>query len=75
MFADRAEEGAHNPHIHTCIIKAHTTHAQHHPHASPSQVPFEQVPDLVATRKVLIRGGVAFVAKQDVTSLVVQHFR
>ena len=40
-----------------------------------AQVPFEQVPDLVASRRVLLRGGWAFVSRQQVASLVVGHFR
>ena len=40
-----------------------------------AQVPFEQVPDLVATRRVLLRGGWAFVSRHEVASLVVGHFR
>lgn len=39
------------------------------------QVPFEQVPDLVASRRVLLRGGAAFVSRHEVASLVVGHFR
>ena len=38
-------------------------------------MPFEQVPDLVATRRVLLRGGWAFVSRHEVASLVVGHFR
>jgi hypothetical protein len=32
-----------------------------HVHAMPAQVPFEQVPDLAATRRVLLREGWAYV--------------
>ena len=39
------------------------------------QVPFEQVPDLVASRRVLLRGGWAFVSRHEVASLVVGRFR
>ena len=39
------------------------------------QVDFEQVPDLVAGRKVYLRHGQAYVYKTDVASLVVGHFR
>ncbi|BDA49539.1 DNA primase large subunit [Coccomyxa sp. Obi] len=39
------------------------------------KVPFEQVPDLVSSRRVLLRGGWAFVSRQQVASLVVGHFR
>ena len=39
------------------------------------QVAFEQVPDLVAGRRVLIRGGWAFLPRSDIASLVVGHFR
>jgi len=39
------------------------------------QVDFEQVPDLVATRKVFLRHGQAYVFKTDAASLVVGHFR
>ncbi len=38
-------------------------------------MPFEQVPDLVATRRVLLRCGWAFVSRHEVASLVVGHFR
>jgi DNA primase large subunit len=38
-------------------------------------VPFEQVPDLVATRRVLLRRGWAYVSRHEVASLVVGHFR
>ena len=40
-----------------------------------AQVPFEQVPDLVATRRVLLRAGWAFVSRHEVASLVVSRFR
>lgn len=39
------------------------------------QVDFEQVPDLVAGRKVFLQRGQAYVFKTDVASLVVGHFR
>ena len=39
------------------------------------QVDFEQVPDLVATRKVFLLKGTAYVSRGDVASLVVGHFR
>ena len=39
------------------------------------QVPFEQVPDLVAGRRVFLRRGLAYVAKDQIASLVVAHFR
>ena len=39
------------------------------------QVPFEQVPDLVSTRRVFLRRGLAYVAKDQIASLVVAHFR
>lgn len=39
------------------------------------QVDFEQVPDLVAGRKVFLQHGQAYVFKTDVASLVVGHFR
>ncbi|KAL6758289.1 eukaryotic and archaeal DNA primase, large subunit-domain-containing protein [Haematococcus lacustris] len=39
------------------------------------KVPFQAVPDLVAGRKVLLRGGYAFVSQRDVASLVLQDFR
>ncbi|DBA73367.1 TPA: hypothetical protein ACH3X1_011411 [Trebouxia sp. C0004] len=39
------------------------------------KVDFEQVPDLVASRKVFLRHGQAYVFKTDVASLVVGHFR
>jgi DNA primase large subunit len=38
-------------------------------------VPFEQVPDLVSTRRVFLRRGLAYVAKDQIASLVVAHFR
>ena len=39
------------------------------------QVPWEQVPDLVAGRRVLLRQGSAYVHKREMGSLVVSHFR
>ena len=39
------------------------------------QVPFEQVPDLVASRRVLLKAGWAFVSRHEVASLVVSRFR
>ncbi|KAL1808824.1 hypothetical protein ACET3Z_025814 [Daucus carota] len=39
------------------------------------KVPFEEVPDLVATRKVYIQKGHAYVAMNQVVSLVVTQFR
>ncbi|KAL3511460.1 hypothetical protein ACH5RR_030861 [Cinchona calisaya] len=39
------------------------------------KVPFEEVPDLVATRRVFIQKGQAFVAMNQVVSLVVTQFR
>ncbi|KAA6417087.1 MAG: putative DNA primase large subunit-like [Trebouxia sp. A1-2] len=39
------------------------------------KVDFEQVPDLVASRKVFLRHGQAYVFKTDVASLVVSQFR
>ncbi|CAH8383086.1 unnamed protein product [Eruca vesicaria subsp. sativa] len=39
------------------------------------KVPFEEVPDLVATRRVLIQKGYAFVAGSQLVSLVVTQFR
>ncbi|XP_043704604.1 probable DNA primase large subunit [Telopea speciosissima] len=39
------------------------------------KVPFEEVPDLVSTRRVLIVKGYAYVAVNQVVSLVVTHFR
>ena len=44
-------------------------------HILPLQVPFEQVPDLVASRRVFLRRGLAYVAKDQIASLVVAHFR
>ena len=41
----------------------------------PLQVPWEQVPDLVAGRRVLLRAGMAYVHKREIGSLVVSHFR
>jgi hypothetical protein len=38
-------------------------------------VPFEQATDLVAHRKVLLRGGKAFVHKNDIISIVLAQFR
>ena len=35
-----------------------------------AQVPFEMVSDLVATRRVLLRGGLAYVGKDQIASLV-----
>jgi DNA primase large subunit len=45
------------------------------PHESFYKVPFEAVPDLVATRRVFLRGGFAYVSRDQVGSLVVQPFR
>ncbi|KAF2597770.1 hypothetical protein F2Q68_00008468 [Brassica cretica] len=39
------------------------------------KVPFEEVPDLVASRRVLIQKGYAFVAGSQLVSLVVTQFR
>ena len=39
------------------------------------QVPWEQLPDLVAGRRVLLRQGSAYVHKREMGSLVVSHFR
>jgi len=38
-------------------------------------VPFEQVPDLVAGRRVYLSAGFAYVSKDQMSSLVVQPFR
>ena len=44
-------------------------------HAPPRpQVPFEQVPDLVAGRRVFLRAGAAFVARDQIASLVGPRF-
>ena len=45
------------------------------PHESFYKVPFESVPDLVATRKVYLQAGFAYVSRDQVGSLVVQPFR
>ncbi|KAI7846146.1 hypothetical protein COHA_000316 [Chlorella ohadii] len=39
------------------------------------KVPFEQVPDLVAARRVYLQAGYAYVSKDQMSSLVVQPFR
>lgn len=39
------------------------------------QVPWYNVPDLVATRRVLIKGGYAYVPQMNQISLVTQAFR
>ncbi|KAG9147665.1 hypothetical protein Leryth_015722 [Lithospermum erythrorhizon] len=39
------------------------------------KVPFEEVPELVATRRVYIHKGNAYVAMSQVVSLIVTHFR
>ncbi|KAK9838163.1 hypothetical protein WJX81_005591 [Elliptochloris bilobata] len=39
------------------------------------KVPFERVPDLVAQRRVLLRGGWAYVSRHEVASLLAGHFR
>lgn len=44
-------------------------------HDSYYKVPFEQVPDLVAGRRVYLQAGFAFVSKDQMSSLVVQPFR
>jgi len=38
-------------------------------------VPFEQATDLVAYRKVLLRGGKAYVHKNDIIAIVLAQFR
>lgn len=38
-------------------------------------VPFEQATDLVAHRKVLLRGGKAFVHKNDIITIVLAQYR
>ena len=44
-------------------------------HSSFYAVPFEEVPDLVRQRKVLLRGGRAYIHRTALTSLVVGAFR
>ncbi|XP_010511656.1 PREDICTED: probable DNA primase large subunit isoform X1 [Camelina sativa] len=44
-------------------------------HFHLKKVPFEEVPDLVATRRVLLQKGYAFVAGSQLVSLVVTQFR
>ncbi|XP_020253481.1 probable DNA primase large subunit isoform X1 [Asparagus officinalis] len=39
------------------------------------KVPFEEVPDLVASRRVFLRKGYAYVAMNQVVSLLVTHFQ
>ena len=39
------------------------------------KVPFEEVPELVGRRRVLVRAGNAYVPKEDLASLVCGHFR
>ena len=39
------------------------------------RVPFEEVPELVGRRRVLVRAGSAYVPKEDLASLVCGHFR
>ncbi|KAI3424068.1 hypothetical protein D9Q98_009431 [Chlorella vulgaris] len=45
------------------------------PPESYYKVPFEQVPDLVASRRVYLQAGYAYVSKDQMSSLVVQPFR
>jgi len=45
------------------------------PPAAFYKVPFEAVPDLVATRRALLVGGSAFVSRADAASLVAGEFR
>ena len=45
------------------------------PTIASRQVPFEAVPELVAGRRVLLRGGAAYVARHEVSSLATGHFR
>ena len=78
----RPHDGACEP-LHACSEPPQGTSGLSHdadacapPDALPAaQVPFEQVPDLVATRRVLLRGGWAFVSRHEVASLVVSRFR
>uniref|UniRef100_A0A804RKG6 DNA primase large subunit n=1 Tax=Zea mays TaxID=4577 RepID=A0A804RKG6_MAIZE len=44
-------------------------------YCNPIKVPFEQVPDLVASRRVFLSKGYAYVAMNQVVSLVVTQFR
>jgi len=39
------------------------------------KVPFEEVPDLIAQRKVLLKRGSAFVISRDIVSVVMNNFR
>ncbi|EFN53581.1 hypothetical protein CHLNCDRAFT_8099, partial [Chlorella variabilis] len=39
------------------------------------KVPFEQVPDLVASRRVYLQAGFAYVSRDQMSSLVIQPFR
>lgn len=45
------------------------------PHETFYKVPFETVPDLVASRRVYLSKGFAYVSRDQVSSLVVQPFR
>lgn len=44
-------------------------------HESFCKVPFELVPDLVGSRRVFLKGGYAYVSRDQVGSLVMQPFR
>ena len=39
------------------------------------QVPWEQVPDLVAMRRVVVKAGFAFVNRRDMGMVIGSHFR
>lgn len=39
------------------------------------QVPWNQLPDLVSTRRVFLSRGTAYVHKREMGSLVVNHFK
>jgi len=44
-------------------------------HESYCKVPFELVPDLIGSRRCFLKGGFAFVSRDQVGSLVIQPFR
>ena len=68
----------HPSHLTTSLTPPHhlTTSPRHHLQQTDFfKVPFAQALDLVAKRKVLVKGGMAYVPSSNVTSIVVARFR